>query len=127
MKKYNWITIQEAAAKFNTPETIIISAASNHRFPKKRSWQGTVPKGKERYMFRSIKSTGWRVFVREDAVKIWCETRNLYMRDKSIAYVTQMDVPKLNLVKGLSLETVTEMQKKNKRLRKIHDSYRTAP
>jgi hypothetical protein len=126
-EKYEWITIEEAAKRFQTPESIIRGVTQNgSKIPSKKIWSQIVPKGKERFMFRAKNYRSWRKLYRADALKVWCETRNLYMRDKSIAHVAQMDIPKLNIVKGLSLETVSDMHKKNKRLREIHDSYRNS-
>lgn len=125
MKEYNWITVEEAAIRFSTPESVIRAVVANGaKIPKKKMWRDIVPRGKERYAFRGKTASGYKVLIREDAIRIWCETRNLYMRDKSIAHTAQLDLPKLSIVKGLPLEVVSDMARKSKNLRKIHDEYR---
>ena len=121
-KKTNWITIGEAAKRFETPGSVIRAILANRSgdFDTKRKW---APTGQSPHSFGSRKSR-LVVLVAEHQIREWCQTRAEFVKRRAISKMAATDGKVLNLSRGESFEDIENVYYRHKKMGKIYSGMR---
>lgn len=124
-KKTVWITLREASEMFNTPKQILDGAVANRGiWKKKRVWRTSAKPGLEKFVFRGRAGGGWCLVYDAQQIGTWCNSRNEYMKNKSISQVANTQNIILDLSKGECVSKIKAAYIGNRKVGLVYDNMR---